>query len=107
MSWRFRIKSIVGSDNVGFRKLEKRGLTAKFGDNRMFYALRRRAGSDRQTLVEFARKADMETAGASGEHVFSIVLADAARDWVRRGNEHETGLFVDEGQLRYARTQAG
>lgn len=75
------------------------------GDNRMFYALRRRAGSDRQTLVEFARKADMEMAGASG-HVFSIVRADAARDWVRRGRDHETGLFIEDGRLRYAPSQA-
>jgi hypothetical protein len=36
--------------------------------------------------------------------VFSIVRADAARDWVRRGGEHETGLYVDDGVIRYART---
>ncbi|MGO7116268.1 hypothetical protein [Rhizobium leguminosarum] len=68
----------------------------------MFYALRRRAASERQTLVEFARKADMEMAGASGVHVFSIVRAGAAREWVRRGNEHETGLHIEDGKIRYA-----
>jgi hypothetical protein len=68
----------------------------------MFYALRRRAGSDRQTLVEFASKADMETASASGENVFSIVRGDAAHDWVRQGHEHETGLFMQDGRIRYA-----
>ncbi|WEO64797.1 hypothetical protein [Rhizobium rhizogenes] len=68
----------------------------------MFYALRRRSGSDRQTLVEFARKADLQDAKAPGELVFSIVRADAARDWVRRGNEHETGLYMEDGTIRYA-----
>ncbi|PKA44036.1 hypothetical protein CWR43_06945 [Rhizobium sullae] len=78
-----------------------RGSTAKFGGNRM-YALRRCAGSNRQTLVEFAKKTDMEVAGASGEQVFSIVRADAAREWVRRGKEHETGLLINDGKIRYA-----
>lgn len=73
----------------------------------MFCALRRRAGSDRQTLVEFARKTDMEVAGASGENVFSILRADAAREWVRRGKEHETGLYLDDALGRYAPTVQG
>ena len=71
----------------------------------MFYALRRRAGSDRQTLVEFARKAYVEAAGSSGENVFSIIGSDAAREWVRRGNEHETGLYIDGNTMRYAEPQ--
>ena len=68
----------------------------------MFYALRRRAGSERQTLVEFAKKSEMQTAIASGQNSYSIVRADAARNWVRRGNEHETGLFVDGSRVLYA-----
>ncbi|MGR9539349.1 hypothetical protein [Rhizobium leguminosarum] len=79
-----------------------RGTPANFGDNRMFYALRHRAGSTRKTLVEFARNAELEAAGASGENVFSIVRAAIARAWVQRGGEHETGLFVDDGRVRYA-----
>lgn len=68
----------------------------------MFYALRRRGESDRQTLVEFARKSDLEAAGCSGQYAFSIVRADQARKWVQSGKEHETGLFVDDGRIRYA-----
>ncbi|MGO7561806.1 hypothetical protein ACC754_20505 [Rhizobium johnstonii] len=68
----------------------------------MFYALRRRAGSDRQILVEFKGKRALQAANTTGENVFSIVCADAAHTWVRQGNEHETGLYIDNGLLRYA-----
>ncbi|MGO7087763.1 hypothetical protein AB9E14_06230 [Rhizobium leguminosarum] len=67
----------------------------------MFYALRRRPGSTRQTLVEFAGKRQLQAA-ASGENIFSVIPADAAHYWVQRGKEHETGLYVDEGRVRYA-----
>ncbi|WP_126904629.1 hypothetical protein [Rhizobium phaseoli] len=68
----------------------------------MFYAIRRRAGSDRQTLVEFAKKADMDATSVSKGNVYSIVPAKIAREWVRRGREHETGLYLDGGSIRYA-----
>ncbi|OOO32818.1 hypothetical protein EFR00_30275 [Rhizobium sophoriradicis] len=68
----------------------------------MFYALRRRAGSDRQTLVEFQKKADMAASSVSADNTFSVVRADVAHAWVRQGNEHETGLFLKNGKLRYA-----
>ncbi|OAV50948.1 hypothetical protein A6U98_07950 [Rhizobium sp. WYCCWR10014] len=69
----------------------------------MFYALRRRVGSDRQTLVELVRKRALKTATASGENVFSIIRAGVAHEWVRRGNEHETGLYMDDGKIRHAK----
>lgn len=59
----------------------------------MFYAIRRRAGSDRQTLVEFATKADMDAASVSKGNVYSNVRATIAREWVRRGREHETAFI--------------
>lgn len=68
----------------------------------MFYALRRRAGSERETLVEFAGSRSLYAAQASGENIFSIVRASAAHDWVRRGLEHETGLYIQDGTIRYA-----
>ncbi|NEI37064.1 hypothetical protein GR204_24270 [Rhizobium leguminosarum] len=72
----------------------------------MIYALRRRAGSTRQTLVEFSGKRQLQAATVSGENTFSVVAADAAHDWVRRGSEHETGLYVDGVKIRYAAPQA-
>lgn len=68
----------------------------------MFYAFRRRAGSDRQTLVEFVGKRALQDASASGENTFLIVRSVAARRWVKDGKEHETGLHIDEGKIRYA-----
>ncbi|MBB2840176.1 UNVERIFIED_ORG: hypothetical protein GGE64_003943 [Rhizobium etli] len=97
---------MVSSDNAGFRKLEKRGSTAKSGDSRMIYALRRRAGSDRQTLVEFAGKRALQAAIASGENSFSIIRAGVAHNWVLRGAEHETGLYMDGTRVRYAQRLA-
>lgn len=67
----------------------------------MFYALRRRAGSDRQTLVEFSGKHALQAALTSAVISFSSIDADAARRWVAQGREHETGLFIDEGRIRY------
>ncbi|MDR7143885.1 hypothetical protein [Rhizobium sp. BE258] len=68
----------------------------------MFYALRRGAGSDRHTLVEFVGKRAFQNASASGENKFSIVRSDAARISIKLRKEHETGLFIDEGRVRYA-----
>lgn len=68
----------------------------------MFYALRRRAGSSRETLVEFTGKADLEAVAASGVNVFTSVSAKVAHEWVSHGGEHETGLFIDDGKMKYA-----
>jgi hypothetical protein len=69
----------------------------------MFYALRRLAESDRETLVEFSKQADMQAAIAASRHVYSIVRAAVARNWVRQGKEHETGLYIDGTRIRYAK----
>lgn len=70
----------------------------------MFYALRRRAGSDRQTLVEFTGKSAFRDASALPGISFSKINADVAHRWVEQGKEHETGLFRDVSATPHGNT---
>jgi hypothetical protein len=70
----------------------------------MIYAVLRRNG--RHTLAEFKSPKDLlETALANGKTIESYerVHPSYAHQWVRNGREHETGLYVDGGKVRYAR----
>lgn len=72
----------------------------------MIYALRRNRETDRRTLVELSGKNKLNTVGgAEPGFSYSAVTPRFAHDRVRRGHEHETGLFVDDGRIRYAPPQ--
>ena len=71
----------------------------------MIYAIYTRGR--RETLVEFpSLKALFERnrqCEALEDGSFRGVLSAEARQWVRDGKEHETGLWVDGGAVKYAR----
>lgn len=59
----------------------------------MIYAIRKTG--HRETLIEASRASDLQFADRP-------VAANVARKWVLDGKEHETGLWVDDGKVRYA-----
>lgn len=65
----------------------------------MIYAIREANG--RKTLVEFSSRQDLREAQDSA--VVTYVASERAHRWVRDGLEHETGLWLDNGKLRYAK----
>ena len=78
----------------------------------MVYAFRESEHS--RTLVEFKSEKEMAAYAASqaatdgGRQPFTWrrTTAERARDWVKRGNVHETGLWTDyDGRVRYAAAQ--
>lgn len=73
----------------------------------MIYAIRQ-FGS-RKTLVEFCSRDDLTEAAyavqASGVS-HQVVDQGAAENWVLDGKEHETGLYVEDGEVRYAEAEA-
>lgn len=63
-----------------------------------------RSGRYSQQLVEFDTVKEMrDTAEAwAPDFTFRRVPAATAHDWVRKGRTHMTGLWLDDGRIRYA-----
>jgi hypothetical protein len=76
----------------------KTGICCGKGDP-MIYAIRS-IGGGRQTLVEYASK---KWLGLAAEFGFTVRQVDSAtaRKWVKDGKEHETGLFIEDGKVRW------
>lgn len=68
----------------------------------MIYAIRQRG--QRQTLVEMKSVKALDALDDGND--YTPVAAWWARDWVKGGGEHETGLWVDDGKVRYAQPQS-
>jgi len=66
----------------------------------MFYAIRETAHTT--TLVEIASVKEEQKLQAAGYHVRRVTREYAHR-WVKGDGHHETGLYVDEGKVKYAR----
>ncbi|MEH3108960.1 MAG: hypothetical protein PGN22_02785 [Agrobacterium cavarae] len=69
----------------------------------MIYAVRGRGS--RKTLIEFKSKQAFDTfvyAAFQSSETYEPVPSEVARKWVLDGKEHETGLFIDRGRVRYA-----
>jgi hypothetical protein len=68
----------------------------------MTYYLRTLVGSRYSTLVESTQRqteqADISKVG------YDRVSPEYAHRWVKSGGHHETGLWVDNGKVRYARS---
>lgn len=79
-------------------------LCADMKGKTMIYAVRKRNAL--HTLVEFPNEkamADENVACAGLFTTYDRVRASYAHQWVRNGREHETGLYLDEGRVRYAK----
>lgn len=67
------------------------------------YAVRKKVAY--AMLTEFETKADLkkqqEIASRNG-YEYEVVTADQARRMVKRGDTHETALYIDEGTVRRA-----
>ncbi len=73
----------------------------------MIYAVRCKPGSNHRTLVEFGNKKAYRAASkdeASG--LCGTVSTHFAHQWVKGGREHETGLFVEDGEVKYAEPES-
>lgn len=75
----------------------------------MIYAIRLRRG--RQTLVEMESLDDIKqenerTNMGQGDASYMLMNGRGAHRWVRDGREHETGLFIEKGRMRYAHPQS-
>lgn len=66
----------------------------------MFYAMRETAHTT--TLVELASPKEERELQAKGYYV-RRVTKEYAHKWVREDGHHETGLYVDDGKVKYAR----
>lgn len=66
----------------------------------MIYAIRQTGR--RQTLVEMTSTEWTKAARANPDLKYSRVNTDTAHRWVKDGKEHETGLYVEDGRIRYA-----
>jgi hypothetical protein len=68
----------------------------------MTYYLRSYPGGYGYTLVESTQRqveqADISKVG------YDRVSPEYAHKWVKNGGHHETGLWVDNGKVRYARS---
>lgn len=69
----------------------------------MIYAIRQ--FESRKTLVEYGTRDDLinaayaaQTSGVS----YQPIDEGTAERWVRDGKEHETGLYIEDGKVRYA-----
>lgn len=72
----------------------------------MIYAIRTQGS--RETLIECAKKKEFEAVVYLGQQIgsaFRRVRGGDAHVWVRSGKEHETGLFVQNGKIKYARAE--
>lgn len=78
----------------------------------MIYAIRdNNAG---RVLVEFASMKQLEAKQAESfarqkppfKTTYRPVRSWEAREWVKAGGIHETGLFVEDGKVRYAEAEA-
>lgn len=76
----------------------------------MIYAYRESEHSRR--LVEFRSQKELDDTNAANEakdggapppFVYRRISREEAHQWVRRGNIHETGLYIDRGRIRYAK----
>lgn len=66
----------------------------------MIYAIRQTG--HRQTLVEMTSTEWTKAARANPDLKYSRVNRATAEAWVRDGKEHETGLYIEDGRVRYA-----
>lgn len=67
------------------------------------YAVRCQPGSNHRTLVEFADAAAYRAASKDATSgICGKVSTHFAFRWVRDGREHETGLFIEDGEVRWA-----
>ena len=66
----------------------------------MIYVARRE--HRRSVLIEMPGTASIAAANAWNEDIHCRVTAEYARQWVREGKLHETGLYInDDGKVRY------
>jgi hypothetical protein len=75
----------------------------------MIYAVRESLwpGNNRRTLVEIPNVKLLRLANATAILVkYQKVDVATAHKWVLDGKEHETGLWVDAGKVRYAQPQS-
>lgn len=66
----------------------------------MIYAIRQTGR--RQTLVEMTSPEWTKAARANPDLKHARINRAAAERWVREGKEHETGLYIEDGKVRYA-----
>lgn len=73
----------------------------------MIYAIRTRHGQ--KMLVEFISKKEyfleVESATVKGVTTYRQIDAATARQMVARNEPHETGLYMVDGKIRYARPE--
>jgi hypothetical protein len=69
----------------------------------MIYVIRRQNG--RETLVELSSKSALIADGWPNRTSDKWVSRQEAHRWVLDGKEHETGLFIDGGKVRYAKAE--
>lgn len=68
----------------------------------MIYAIRVKRDGKHRTMVEFPSIVDYNRATYDETFIYSPLRARDAHQWVLDGNEHETGLFVQNGKVEYA-----
>lgn len=67
----------------------------------------------REMLVEFKTEKELNKAQHTvtdtegGYKRYKPLHYTAAHNWVKRGYIHETGLYIDEGRIRYAKEDLG
>lgn len=74
----------------------------------MIYAFRE--GKHSRALVEFRSRKELDDTnaanaaqgGAEPPFTYRPASREEAHRWVRQGNTHETGLWLDGGRIRYA-----
>lgn len=76
----------------------------------MIYAFRYNADNrhDYMVLVEFKSRKEMEDANrllVSTKRCYRETDRHTAHAWVRNDRVHETGLYLDSGRIRYARSE--
>ena len=68
----------------------------------MIYAIRERG--DSQMLVEFKSRKAMDAQNTLESKTYHRpVTREYAHKWVKADNPHETGLYLDDGRIKYAR----
>lgn len=69
----------------------------------MIYAMRTGIYGDK-TVVEFKSRKEMIQQDLDDPiHTYHRCTSEHARNLVKRGFQHETGLWVDNGKVKYAR----
>lgn len=70
----------------------------------MIYAIRMNPVTRTKTLIECRSYKELDKFQEEEPFEYWYYQASRAHDWVRNGNPHETGLWVDDqGKVRYAK----